>query len=73
MQFNVKKYYAMSITHKIASLLFDSMNNSTLEHVKSYPYLGVTLVDNLSWSDHVLKVVYEADCTLGLLWLTCPT
>ena len=31
----------MSITHKNVPLVFDyNMNNSTLERVKSYPYLG---------------------------------
>ena len=35
-------------------LLFDcTMNNSTLEHIKSYPYLEVTLADSFLWSDHV--------------------
>ena len=49
-------------------LVFDySMNNSTLEHVKSYSYLEATLADILLLSDHVHKVVLKANHTLGLL------
>ena len=56
MQFNVKTCYVMPIIHKKVPLLFGyTMNNSTLELVKNYPYLGVSLTDNLSWSDHVNK------------------
>lgn len=48
MQFNIKKYYAMSITHKhVFPLLGHTMNKSTLEHVKNYPYLEVSLAVQL--------------------------
>ena len=58
----------MSITCKKVSLLFGyTMNNSTLEHVKNYPYLGVSLADNLLWSDYIHKVSCKANCTLDLL------
>ena len=50
MQFNVKKCYTMSISHKKVPLAFSyRMNGCVLERVKNYPYIGVTISDNLSW------------------------
>ena len=67
-QFNVRKCYAMSIIHKKVPLSFSySMNDCVLERVKNYPYLGVTISDNLSWSDHIHKVICKINRTLGLL------
>ena len=66
--FNVRKCYAMSITHKKVPLSFSySMNDCVLERVKNYPYLGMTISDNLSWSGHIHKVLCKSYRTLGLL------
>ena len=68
MQFNVKKCYATAISHKKVPLAFSSsMNGCVLERVKNYPYLGVTISDNLSWSGHIHKVICKSNRTLGLL------
>ena len=58
----------MSITHKKVPLSFSySMNDCILERVKNYPYLGVTISDNLSWSGHIHNVICKSNRTLGLL------
>ena len=58
----------MSITHKKVPLPFSySMNDCVLERVKNYPYLGVTISDNLSWSCHIHKVICKTNRTLGLV------
>ena len=68
MKFNMKKCYAMSISHKKVPLTFSySMNVCVLERVKNYPYLGVTIGDNLSRSGHFHKVICKSNRTLGLL------
>ena len=68
MQFNVKKCYAMSISHKKVPLAFSySMNGCVLERVKNYSYLDVTISDNLCWSGHIHKVICKSNRTLGLL------
>ena len=53
---------------KMSRLFNYSLNNSTLERVESYAYLGITLADNFSWLDRVHKVVCKVNRTLGLLW-----
>ena len=68
MQFDVKKCYAMSISHKKVPLAFSySMNDCVLERVKNYPFLGVTISDNLSWSGYIHNVICKSNRTLGLL------
>ena len=58
----------MSIAHKkVPSAFSYSMSGCVLERVKNYPYLGVTISDNLSWSGHVHKVICKSNRTFGLL------
>ena len=40
----------------------------TVKGIMSYPYLGMTLADNVTWSDHFHKVLCKANSTLGFLW-----
>ena len=45
-----------------------SMNGCVLErNIKNYPYISVTISDNLSWSGHIHKVICKSNRTLGLL------
>ena len=68
LKLNVRKCYAMSISHKKVSLTFSySINGCVLKRVKNYPYLGVTISDNLFWSRHIHKVICKLNRTLGLL------
>ena len=58
----------MSIIHKKVPLSFGySMNDCVLKRVRNYPYLGVNISDNLSWSGHIHKVICKSNRTLGLL------
>ena len=43
------------------------IRQSTLKRVHNYPYLGVTISDDLSWTNHVNKVKFKANRTLGML------
>ena len=45
------------------------MKQTTLERVHDYPYLGVTIFDDLSWSNHVHKIKSKATHSLGMLSL----
>ena len=68
MQFIVVKCFPMAISHKTTKTLYNyMMRQSTLERVQNYPYLGVTISDDLSWTNHVNKVKSRANRTLCML------
>jgi ribonuclease P/MRP protein subunit RPP40 len=68
MCFNVKKCFVMTISHKKTNTGFNySMGQQVLERVSDYPYLGVTISDDLSWSKHINNVRASANKTLGVL------
>ena len=41
---------------------------SGLEEVKFFKYLGVLLINNLSWSDHISELCSKARKIIGLLY-----
>ena len=43
------------------------MNNCTVEKVKSFKYLGVTIDANLKWNDHISNVCRKMCNSLGIL------
>ena len=43
------------------------MNNCTVEKVKSFKYLGVTINANLKWNDHISNVCRKMCNSLGIL------
>ena len=50
------------------TILFDySLHNQTLENGKSAKYLGITITDNMDWSQHVSEISSKATKTLGFL------
>ncbi|MFZ2538831.1 MAG: reverse transcriptase domain-containing protein, partial [Oscillospiraceae bacterium] len=68
MCFNVKKCNIMHMTRKHHPVLHNySMKGSYLSVVKSHPYLGVTIQDDLKWDVHVDGIVKKASRTLGML------
>ena len=63
MKFNVAKCHSMRVTrhqhHK--QILFDySIHNQTLEKVQSAKYLGITISDNMDWSQHISEISSKA-------------
>ena len=67
-EFNVAKCHSLRVTrhqhHK--PILFDySLHNQTLENVQSAKYLGITIIDNMDWGQHVSEISSKATKTLG--------
>ena len=44
-----------------------SLHNQVLENVSSVKYLGITVTDDLDWSQHINNVTSKATKTLGFL------
>ena len=65
MKFNAKKCYIMSMRQK--SSYFYQLDQHILEQVKTHPYLGLNIFDDLKWSSHIGKITSKASCSLGFL------
>ena len=65
MRFNAKKCYILSINNKTNH--FYTLNNTTLKQVTSNPYLGITISQDLKWTEHISKITSKASSMLGLL------
>ena len=59
MRFNAKKCLVLSIRKK--STYYYSLDSHILEQVKSFPYLGVVLTEDLKWSTHINKTMKKFD------------
>ena len=62
MIFNASKCAHLTITHKLSS--FPSkyyICNCAIQQVNSTKYLGVTITNNLSWSEHITKIINKAN------------
>ena len=46
---------------------FYQLDQHILEQVKTNPYLGLNISDDLKWSCHISKITSKASCTLGFL------
>ena len=44
-----------------------TMVDHTLQAVDHYPYLGVSLSENLNWKPHILNITNKANSTLGFV------
>ena len=68
MQFNPSKCQVLQITKKAKPLNTKYiLHNVGLESVPAAMYLGVTIVDDLSWSKHIDITTKKANQTLGFL------
>jgi len=74
MRFNAKKCYIMSIKQR--SSRFYDLSGHILQQVKTNPYLGVTISEDLKWEPHISKITGKASSTVGFLRRNlkmCPT
>lgn len=61
MQLNLEKCVSMTITRKKSPLVFSySLNNSALQQVSSFKYLGVTISSDLRWNAHIDSLCQKA-------------
>ena len=44
-----------------------AMLDHTLQAVDHYPYLGVSLSEDLNWKPHILNITNKANSTLGFV------
>ena len=68
MTFNASKCAHLTITHKLSS--FPSkyyICNCAIQQVNSTKYLGVTITNNLSWSEHITKIINKANSIRAFL------
>ncbi len=68
MNFNAKKCNILSISRSRTpfSMLY-TIGGQVLEHVNSAKYLGVTITNELSWSQHITSTANKANSSLGFL------
>jgi len=68
MSFNPAKCSSISFTRLRNPIINSySLHQTTLEHLSSVKYLGVTLSSNLTWSHHVNNVVAKGNQVLGMV------
>jgi hypothetical protein len=65
MRFNAKNCYILSMKKK--SHHSYTLNNQILEQVPSNPYLGLQIVEDLKWKEHINNTCKKASSTLGFL------
>jgi hypothetical protein len=65
MKFNAKKCYIMSMRQK--SSYFYQLDQHILEQVKTNPFLGLNISDDLKRSSHISKITSKTSSTLGFL------
>ena len=68
MKFNTDKCHTMRITLLRNTINADyHLGNSSLTMVSEYPYLGLTLTNNMSWQTHINIISAKANRMLGLI------
>lgn len=76
MQLNINKCKVMQVSRKRNNLSFQySVNAKFLTQADSYRYLGVVISSNLTWSEHIQKLIAESAKSLGYIkrsLTSCP-
>ena len=68
MHFNAKKCNVMTLARGINPLsYFYQLNNTILDRVNACDYLGITISENLSWTDHITANAKKTNARLGFL------
>ena len=81
-QFSVQLVWVLVVTAKCMHLRITNkhsyikftycLDGSIIKEVSSANYLGVTIDSKLTWSDHVIRVVTQANTVLGFNLKYCP-
>ncbi len=70
LDFNSRKCKVLHISKKKSTRETNrnySLGDQPIERVSSFVDLGITISHNLSWADHIEKIVVKANRTLGLM------
>ncbi len=68
MRFNAKKCHVMRISRKRSNLVHDySLCGTNLSEVKSYPYLGIHISNDLRWNVQSAHATSKANRALGVV------
>ena len=70
MKFNVAKCHSVRVTRHFPDkhIQFDyTLHQQRLEQVQSANYFGITIADDLNWSQRISEISVEATKTLGFL------
>ena len=68
MQFNTNKCHSMKFSmHRNTTTTKYHLGGSFLTYVEDYPYLGLTLSSNMSWTKHINGATSRANRILGLI------
>ena len=68
MTFNASKCLHLTITHQTSPLPSQySISNHAIQQVTSAKYLGITITNTLSWSEHITKITNKANSTRAFL------
>ena len=69
-KFNVAKCHSMRVTRHYShkQIIHDyTLHQQTLENVQSTKYLGITITENMDWSQHISDISSKATKTLDFL------
>ena len=68
MAFNPSMCYVLRVCRTKCPFIHPyTMLGHTLQAVDHYPYLGVSLSENLNWKPHILNITNKANSTLGFV------
>jgi hypothetical protein len=68
MDFHPAKCQVLTVTRKRKSITHNyTLHGTSLEHVKSAKYLGVTFSSDLRWNTHINNITSKANRTLGFI------
>ena len=68
MHFNAKRCKVMTFARGVNPLsYFYQLNNTILDRVNACDYLGITISENLNWTDHITANAKKANARLGFL------
>ena len=71
---NISKSKFVQFHHKQKIMNEDNypklkINDSEIERVQEFNFLGLTINENLDWSSHCNKIAYKTSRTLGIMWI----